>query len=262
MPQEPPEKRTRGRLEKVVTILIVPLALLLASGLGVPLLLDSLKASPAAEIRVGDVVIAHKYGRPSQAEFALHNVGESTGVLQHVSFEIERFAYLPVCVRASDMPVAKRFGVALPVPARPGQTIDSGPLRRQLAADEAERLAFQFSLARDEGLGGNTAIYRLKVVMWHDGKAEPTSLGNVIVSAGAPEPQAFEKLPDSPEGFGYAIVAAGDAKALRCLRDNTERLRRMLVYSDPRPGWMNGLDRRLLSPPAIAAAVAKFARAP
>ena len=36
----------------------------------------------------------------------------------------------------------------------------------------------------------------------------------------------------------------------------------MVAYSDARPGWMDGLDRRLLSPSAVDAAVAKFAQAP
>ena len=243
--------------EKLVTIVLAPLALLVVSGVVLPLVLEELKASPAADVRVGDVVVTTSESGVVEAEFALHNAGESSAILQRVGFEIDDFAHLPTCHTEGELGVAKRFGVALPLRAAQGQRVASPPLRRQLGPDEAERLAFRFTLA--EGGERNTGVYRLRPQLWHDGKAEPTALGDVVVSAGAGAGgQVFQRTSSDPTGTSWFGLLY--RRTLRCMRDNTIRLDRMLAYPGPKPEWLTELRGALLSPSEAKAAFAKFGR--
>ena len=246
--------------EKLVTIVLAPLALLVVSGLVLPLVLDALKASPVAKIRVGDVVVTTSEWGVVQAEFALHNEGDRSAILQRVGFEIDRSAHLRTCHTEGELGVAKRFGVALPLPATRGQMVESPPLRRQLRPDEAERLAFRFTLAG--GDEGDMGVYRLKAKLWHDAKAEPTSLGDLVVSAGLLSgSQMFVRGENSdPTGLYWARSFAGFTPQLRCFRDNTVRVKRMVAFPGPRPEWLAELRGKLLSPSKADAAFAKFKR--
>lgn len=253
--------------QKLVEILLIPLVLLVVGGLVLPQVVGLLKASPQPSLRVDDVVVGTTHSRERVAEprveFALHNIGGRTSVLQRVAFTVAAVARVRTCYTEGDLSVAKTYGVKLPAAARVGQTMKTVPLRRQLRPDEAERLAFRFGLSG--GRPGEVVAYNLTASLWHDEDRSPTRLGSLALVTPAFDvsdqlftgSHAFDggRLP--PPGALIRIFGLG-RNAIACLHDNTLGVDAVLARGGMRSKQLSAIGRWIYSPRAADAVAAKY----
>jgi hypothetical protein len=250
-----------------LAVVIVPVLLAVLSGLFLPEIRDWLSGSPKPDPTVSDVVVG-TVGRSGQprVEFALHNNGDRTSVLQRVSFTVRAVAVLKSCFTGGDLSVAKSYGVNLPIRARTGQVIETRPLRRQLRSDEAERLAFNFGLSGAHP--GENAAYALAADLRHDDVDDPTPLGDIAILVGN-DAQVFERSHREevdPSHPGKELVRDDAAirafglgmSAISCMRSNTVALHKVITHGGKRSRELSRLGRWLLSPEEANAFASKY----
>lgn len=257
--------------EKWLAVVIVPVVLAVFSGLLLPEVRDALSGSPKPEPHVSDVVVgtASRSGQP-RLEFALHNNGSRTSVLQRVDFTVRAVGVVTTCFTAGDLSVAKSFGVTLPIKAKVDQVFESRPLRRQLRPDEAERLAFNFAFS---GAGpSQDAAYALSADLRHDDASDPTPLGDIAIlvrGRGGGEAQFLQRThreeadPSRPgkelvrDDFVIGLFGLGPAE-IKCMRDNAISLHRVIAHGGTRQRELSRIGRWLMTPNEARAFAAKY----
>jgi hypothetical protein len=207
-----------------------------------------------SHLALGDVQFTTSEPQPGlllpRIELALNNVGSATSVLQHVGFEVREVARIKTCYTAGELGVVQAYGVAIPASAKAGDLIKSPALRRSLAPNEAERLAFDLGV---EGAAeGESLAFSADVGLWHDNQSEPIGLGRiaVVVPAGG-----LSVLQVFSETQSHETIA-GDVSAARCLLANTLGLHNVLSSAEQGPPELLDFKRQLLAP-AEARALAK-----
>jgi len=256
--------------EKWLAVVIVPVLLAVLSGLLLPEVRGWLSGSPKPDPRVSDVVVGtHARSGQPRVEFALHNNGNRTSVLQRVSFTVRAVAVLKTCFTAGDLSVAKSYGVKLPIRANVGQVIDTRPLRRQLRPDEAERLAFDFGLSGARP--GEDAAYALAADLRHDEAPDPMPLSDIAFFArgGGDGAQVFQRShreevdPNHPgmelvrDDFLIRAFRLG-ASEIRCMRNNTVALHRVIAHGGKRSRELSRIGRWVMSPEEANAFASKY----
>jgi hypothetical protein len=241
-------------LEKQLGILVVPVLVAFLSTVAFPMVRDALEGSPAARIETRDLVLQNPdYPRgkqpAAQLEVVLHNVGERTAVLNRAVAEIEAYVHLDTCYLQGDLSIAKTFGIVLPRRPHEGQRVTSEPLRRQLAPDEAERLAFRFKLEpqyytvdgerREAPMGGHEDkwVYRLRMRFKHDDgrTSEPTESMIVSLPTGPTSAQLWTR--EDVGNPGGLLPPA----SVRCMRENSRALKRFLAAPAQRTAELKAL---------------------
>jgi hypothetical protein len=146
-------------------------------------------------------------------------------------------------------PVAKEYAITVPRKAKPGTVVRSTALRRQLAVDQVERLAFGFRLPpqRENGkvvpytFNDDNYLYRFDIGLLRDNRRTAEPLGTAIVSLpfGPSEGQIWTT--DNQTKF----VAGLPASAVACMKENAARLGTFLDGPGERSSQMRSLQRRL-----------------
>ncbi len=210
-------------------------------------------AASAGEVRLTELLVRNPPSIPRSVtptvELVLHNVGERRVTLTRMQFTVRDQLFLPTCYIQGDLPVAKEYSITVPKDAKAGTVVRSMPLRRQLASDELERLAFSFRHPprRENGevvpytFKDDNYFYRFDVGLLRDNRRTAEPLGTAIVALpfGPSEGQIWTT--DNARKF----VPGLPASAIACMKDNAARLGSFLDGPGERSSHMRSLQRRL-----------------
>ena len=214
---------------------------------------DRSATASEGKVRLSEVIVRNPPSLPRAVtpavELVFHNVGSQRVTLTRVQFTVRDQLYLSTCYVQADLPVAKSYAITVPKDAAPGTVLRSRPLRRQLGADQVERLAFSFGHPprRENGevvtyrFDDDNYFYRLDIALLRDNRGSPEPLGTVLVSLpfGPSEGQIWTT--DNRTKF----VAGLPSTAIGCMRTNAARLSRFLDGPGERSSQMRSLQRRL-----------------
>ncbi|HEX8082814.1 MAG TPA: hypothetical protein VF529_00900 [Solirubrobacteraceae bacterium] len=228
--------------EKQLSIVIMPI-ILAVLGVVLPMLLlggaDHPDPPPprTASLSVPEVVVSNpelelRFPDPEtddaeptkatlpRAELTVHNVGTRRSIVRRARFHIRRHVHIPICATAGELGIARKYGIALPPDPALGTVVESVPLRRQLAPDEAEVLRFRFTI--DERVPSGDHLYEIAISILHDASSQPQPAGTVLLSLpGAPDDGQLwttpaEEAERGTQGFPPPIIA--------CWKRNSQRL--------------------------------------
>ena len=171
------------------------------------------KNPPVAEEPAGEGVRQTRASMPT-VEVTLQNTGARRAVLNGARFTVRGFGVLEECYLRFGAPleVSATYDVVLPLRPRIGQSVVV-PVSQQLAADEADRIAFRVG---NPELGPATKIgyvYLLEVSLLHGPNRAQIRLGRAVVS-----------LPGTPSS---AVVGPGEGADAACVADNRALLSRL-----------------------------------
>ncbi|HEX8205413.1 MAG TPA: hypothetical protein VF587_05085 [Solirubrobacteraceae bacterium] len=229
--------------EKQLSIVIMPIVLVVLSGFVLPKLLedrgDDAEPPPrTASLSVPEIVVSNpirqfrvadaETGASEQTkaslprvELTMHNVGTRRSVVRRARFTIRRHVQLPVCVTAGELPIGRTYGIALPADPAPGTVVESEPLRRQLASDEAEVLGFRFTVDEREPSGNH--LYDIAISVLHDASSRPQPAGEVLLSLpGAPDEEQLWSPAEEADRERH--VRDWTPEVVACWERNTQRL--------------------------------------
>jgi hypothetical protein len=211
------------------------------------------QAASSGRIRLSEVLVRNPPSLPRivtpTLELVVHNVGERRATLTRMQFTVRDQVFLPTCYIQGDLPVAEEYAITVPRKAKAGTVVNSSPLRRQLAVDQVERLAFRFRLppTRENGkivpytFDDDNYLYRFDVGLVRDNRQTAEPLGTAIVSLpfGPSEGQIWTT--DNRTKF----VDGLPADAVACMKANAAKLRTFLEGPGERSGQMRSLQGRL-----------------
>lgn len=154
----------------------------------------------------------------ARIEIRLKNVGKERAYLTAAIFTVRRLIEVPPCGAGSGVIISSHYDVVLPRGAAEGESVEI-PIDQQIDPDGVDR--FVFSVGRNFATAdlGRTFVYELNIAVAHDGRADPTDVGQVLVALPG-SPRVFDLhldvapvergcLQDALDAFGEAASLAG-----------------------------------------------------
>lgn len=147
---------------------------------------------------------------PPKVLITLRNIGDQVSVITGARIEVVDYTHLPICWGAGGaLESSQTYNVTLPIDPPLPDVIDVD-VSQEIPPDRADRFELAMQLAHpDPALG--TYLYRLKVSLTRDGRADVIDVGHVIVAAplvnSVPFSRADTETPDEM-GACFSRVAA------------------------------------------------------
>jgi hypothetical protein len=252
--------------ERKLSVVIVPIVVALI-GVGAPLLTggggqgESRPSGPDLEVlgmSVSGGAPRGVEGANQLVDITIRNSGGIVAVVTGVGFRVRQAVRLEECggrhgarkaapekeieEEAEPLRPSWRYKVVLPPGPETGQVVEDRNVSQQIPAGKPDRFTIGFDLPVSSREVGDH-LYELDVLLYHDGEAEPTELGTILVSAPyLPSREFFWSGQRSPRSAAWG---GPDSAARRCL-DRNEAVLAGLLESDAERS--PGLSVALLSP--------------
>jgi hypothetical protein len=232
--------------EKKLSIVVVPVALAIISGVLVPILNRQTEksgkgasaSSPTTNLEVVDLAVSGGVqrqclsdppARPQTIDLTVRNTGDMPSLVKRIVFRVTAFGRLttPGGIGGGLEP-SKNYDVVLPPDPRIGQTL-TYKVSQRIPPRDVDRFTIKVDLPEPVRSSLEfTRLYHLDVMLLHDTETAPTEAGKVLVSAPfLPEKSMF--------WAGIApIHRSGYKDFLGVFRENEKVFRRMFSLAGER----------------------------
>lgn len=215
-------------------------------------------ANDSAGLSLVDLYVRDSERGPGQprphVEITLHNLGARRVIIDRARIKIRRVYELRRCASQDDLPLSHTYGVALPVTARPGFTVEHR-LHQQIGPDEADRFAISLSADTAGVRTGSLYLFELGIALRDDAPRATLPVGRIQISLPElPVPGEYYWTDETSTLVGgLATTSPGYVRELRtysmpCWRSNTATLHKAFESPAVRSGQLESISGELVAP--------------